>query len=438
MTEEDYKKEVLENDDFEDDMELFNELEEDQSVTIKDEIFHFMYKDCQNNSEERKVISDTIDHVHDNETPSPICGEKFKSEEVVNNHLEKKNETDRLHQCSKCEYRAKRKFNLKKHYERVHMQDKNFPCPTCGKVFKSKKLLQRHKETGCMHKCPLCDYKTKVKRNMEKHYEHVHVKEKNFSCPICGKEIKHEGAMKNHLKWHKEKEYIQKCSQCEYQTTNQSNLRKHIKNVHVKTKENGYINCPKCNILLPPDQVETHECVFYPCEICGKQFNSLGGVQAHKRYSHEGICEQKKCQECGKTFNNSILLQRHIDTVHERVTCHTCGEKVGKWSLKKHLQSHEEKTICEICKKAVRNMKNHIRAMHTPEIQKSHECPECGKGFHKADNMQRHLMSVHLKQRPYKCRYGCSFAYNDISNRNAHEKKSHGQTFKPMNEEEME
>merc|ERR1719300_1560019 len=137
MTEEDYKKEVLENDDFEDDMEIFNELEEDQSVTIKDEIFHFMYKDCQNNSEERNVISDTIDH--DNETPSPICGEKFKSEEVVNNHLEKKNETDRLHQCSKCEYRAKRKFNLKKHYERVHMQDKNFPCPTCGKVFKSKK-----------------------------------------------------------------------------------------------------------------------------------------------------------------------------------------------------------------------------------------------------------------------------------------------------------
>ena len=38
-------------------------------------------------------------------------------------------------------------------------------------------------------------------------------------------------------------------------------------------------------------------------------------------------------------------------------------------------------------------------------------------------------MNVHLKLRPYECRYGCSFRYNDLSNRNAHEKKTHGQIF---------
>ena len=44
-------------------------------------------------------------------------------------------------------------------------------------------------------------------------------------------------------------------------------------------------------------------------------------------------------------------------------------------------------------------------------------------------------MNVHLKLRPYKCRYGCEFAYNDRSNRNAHEKKTHGNLFMTGEEE---
>ena len=38
-------------------------------------------------------------------------------------------------------------------------------------------------------------------------------------------------------------------------------------------------------------------------------------------------------------------------------------------------------------------------------------------------------MSVHLKLRPYKCRYGCDDSYNDYHNRNSHEKKKHGKLF---------
>ena len=44
-------------------------------------------------------------------------------------------------------------------------------------------------------------------------------------------------------------------------------------------------------------------------------------------------------------------------------------------------------------------------------------------------------MNAHLKLRPYKCRYGCEFAYNDHSNRNAHERKTHGKLFTTVQEE---
>ena len=38
-------------------------------------------------------------------------------------------------------------------------------------------------------------------------------------------------------------------------------------------------------------------------------------------------------------------------------------------------------------------------------------------------------MNVHLRLRPFKCRYGCEFGYNDPANRNSHERKKHGKIY---------
>ena len=41
------------------------------------------------------------------------------------------------------------------------------------------------------------------------------------------------------------------------------------------------------------------------------------------------------------------------------------------------------------------------------------------------------MMNVHIKARPYTCRYGCGAAYNDSSNRGHHERKKHGGNYTP-------
>ena len=41
------------------------------------------------------------------------------------------------------------------------------------------------------------------------------------------------------------------------------------------------------------------------------------------------------------------------------------------------------------------------------------------------------MMNVHIKARPYACRYGCGAAYNDSSNRGHHERKKHGGNYTP-------
>ena len=113
--------------------------------------------------------------------------------------------------------------------------------------------------------------------------------------------------------------------------------------------------------------------------------------------------------------------------------CQICGAEFTSTYYKSHLKTHDEKTVCNICNKEVSKtgLKEHMRRMHTKDEEKMFQCPDCGKGFTKLYALDKHKMNVHLKLRPYKCRYGCTFAYNDISNRNAHERKTHGGLFQP-------
>ena len=46
------------------------------------------------------------------------------------------------------------------------------------------------------------------------------------------------------------------------------------------------------------------------------------------------------------------------------------------------------------------------------------------KRFTGKNKLDSHMSSVHYKDNPNACRYGCGRAYNDISNRNQHERKS--------------
>ena len=79
-------------------------------------------------------------------------------------------------------------------------------------------------------------------------------------------------------------------------------MRVHYAARHVETAENGYIKCPKCNIKLHSRDLETHSCVLYPCDVCGKEFNSIDGVTHHKkRHADLGTYN---CQLCEKPFKS--------------------------------------------------------------------------------------------------------------------------------------
>ena len=333
------------------------------------------------------------------------------------------------YKCTLCDFKTQYSWNLKKHEER-HTKTKTKYCQRCKVSMPAGEFDMHACPVMEKLKCKFCGLSFTRQNHLQKHEErHERIIP---PCPTCGKIFKSQTVLQRHLKKGHD---LFKCTQCTYKTKFQSNLKRHIEFTHEKTIENGFQKCSKCHMPLLPDQMESHVCELYSCEICGKQFNSSRALRLHKSNEHVDH-EDLKCEKCGKTFDKLLSYRFHIQNAHEKVTCHECGKKVRKDVLNRHLLSHKPKEICKLCNKEVRGLKKHIKDIHTPDRPNLFECQECGKGFYKADRLQKHQMSVHLKLRPYKCRYGCSFAYNDPSNRNAHEKKSHGQLFKPMNEEE--
>ena len=78
----------------------------------------------------------------------------------------------------------------------------NFQCPCCGKQFRAKWDLNRHKqlvhEKKKPFKCLLCDISFGMKDYLKKHIISIHTTERPFKCNICKKGYKKIGQLKQH------------------------------------------------------------------------------------------------------------------------------------------------------------------------------------------------------------------------------------------------
>ena len=111
----------------------------------------------------------------------------------------------------------------------------------------------------------------------------------------------------------------------------------------------------------------------------------------------------------------------------------------GVIGLKAHMKKVHKPEVCQICGKTVKILNRHIENVHVDDSKKKVKCEQCGKGFNDTSHLRFHQMSVHLKTRPYRCRYGCidNIGYNDNSNRLSHERKRHSKAFKEVQSDKV-
>jgi len=269
-----------------------------------------------------------------------------------------------------------------------------------------------------MAQCLYCKRKL-LKINMDAHLNKRHPK-----CPICEKRGKWRLAI--HIKTHEKKESIRKPA--------------------AQDKNLNY-PCPHCGKIFKGGRLNQHlsfRCTKNPdikpetCGICGHISLNRSKHHSHIRVVHgekkEREIVQSICTLCGKVVL-SHRMNYHMTSEHEirelKFKCELCEKLfVNRQSLRIHISLvHKEKSACPHCGVKVRKLGLHIRTVHTQDAEKKYKCQDCGKGFVDVRTMKIHQMNIHLKLRPYSCRYGCDISYNDLSNRNSHEKKKHGKLF---------
>ena len=158
------------------------------------------------------------------------------------------------------------------------------PCDICGKPFAYREALLSHKRNK--HKtvvkqvfqCYICDYKgAKTKKALKAHEQRHAIatlkKQPQHQCEICEKKFFGEKQLAFHIeKWHTE--YLCRLA-CGEKFLNKALERRHYYNKHHRQSSE-----------VPP-----------PCQICGKEFSWMQGLQKHLRKSRCGETLKMQQQE---------------------------------------------------------------------------------------------------------------------------------------------
>ena len=134
------------------------------------------------------------------------------------------------HPCSVCHKEYTSRAYLLVHIRLVHDKNhgKSFPCATCGKSFKSFKLVRRHEFTHKEKdfKCDQCPAAFKESGQLREHRRR-HSKDYHYFCSTCGKGFYTKQFLRDHVRTHTGEKPHQ-CSLCDFRCAFRGNLRKHM------------------------------------------------------------------------------------------------------------------------------------------------------------------------------------------------------------------
>ncbi|KAF7405553.1 hypothetical protein HZH66_004459 [Vespula vulgaris] len=257
-----------------------------------------------------------------------------------------------------------------------------------------------------------------------------------YRCKHCNKCYSAEKSLQRHLLIHDEKKFV--CNVCNMKFFRQDRLKSH-------RDRYGHDEDKDCSIpQKPPDDKSAiklinswireeldsdNEGKGFPCEICGKSYDTKKSLLKHQTNTHDvqeencvscgkecGCAVKRKgtrksnekvkiftCMECNKTFEKEIKLQRHM-RIHERT--------------KEQQDSNFKRFLCHICSKTFRQNTGLMFHMRTHTGYKPHVCKYCGRGFTSNSNCINHERT-HTGDRPFVCHF-CSAAFAKSCTLKAH------------------
>ncbi|XP_040411733.1 PR domain zinc finger protein 5 isoform X6 [Cygnus olor] len=435
------------------DSDMEEEEEEEEEVTVIQED-----EDSGSNKEVQPAgekNADTLTCKEDHACPN--CESSFASQEILAEHLQtlhQKPSEEKEFKCRNCGKKFPVKQALQRHVlqctENINPGDssRSFQCSVCNTSFSSESSYEQHKE-ACrgdarfICKADGCGKRFKSKDALKKHKENVHSgnSRKKLMCSVCNKKCSSATNLQEHRKIHETFE----CQECDKKFISANQLKRHM----ITHSEKRPYTCEVCNKSFKRlDQVTAHKIIHsedkpYKCKLCGKGFAHRNVYKNHKKVQHRqqhcelphsvsSIClnpvleeppiethsEERpfQCEECKALFRTPFSLQRHL-LIHNSERTFKCDHCDATFKRKDTLNVHiqvvhdgHKKYKCDLCDKAFVTpsvLKSHKKT-HTGEKEKI--CPYCGQKFASNGTLRVHIRS-HTGERPYQCPY-CDKAFS--------------------------
>ncbi|CAG9861663.1 unnamed protein product [Phyllotreta striolata] len=234
--------------------------------------------------------------------------------------------------------------------------------------------------------CLFCGFTSSNVRTLSVHMSRLHWSVKDKWCWKCNKI---EENLKEHTEIHKDDF---KCPFCNKQSTTGSHFVEHLSRHTIKQR--------------------------HVCKICKKHLKTTKLLKAHCKKVHKKLIET--CNVCLDTFFDKKLLEKHLE-IHKTTDSDACDNQFSeenKALLSLDEEDNEENNThkksnnrqnryCDICKRTVRNLSNHVQKHHSSDNTNEEPkalCHYCGKLFKQQSNLDVHIRT-HTKETPYKCSY---------------------------------
>lgn len=253
-------------------------------------------------------------------------------------------------------------------------------------------------------RCDLCPDNPvfQTYRCVTRHYTQQHKVRKIFVC--CGTKLKNRNLLVEHALSHKNPRV---CETCGAQFVRDVQFRKHFYECQPR------FACDFCNQLFNRKK-EIHQHIQTKhikhqkiiCEICGNNFSSIGSVNAHMKRKHgEGKTAPvfEECPECGKRLLKSNL-KPHIEDVHKRTEPYICSQCGKTFTTRKNFMRHV-RTVHVVGRKYKCTIEGCDKALLTPESLREHiathtgiplyQCKWCEWSFKSAGNFYAHMRRKH-------------------------------------------
>jgi len=175
---------------------------------------------------------------------------------------------------------------------------------------------------------------------------------------------------------------------CGKSFTRVNNLRKHILSHDPELKQNSFVPCPICKIMVKKDHLGTHVTRHDPknkkhkCETCDKLFWEPAHLRLHE-YTHQAPSEKPvlACPLCDFTTSLQKYLIKHTKSVHiPKPSIHACSACDMKFSDRRMLKEHQM---------------SHRKVAPPWLEEQSFRCQECDKSCTTPDILKLHTELVH-------------------------------------------